>query len=104
MTTNTKAPQISSKEDVRHVELHGKAPRISSKEDVRHVELPESLPVAAYDADADNVSDHYLFYPNTWARWRGMIREAAAEFLGTMVLVLIGDGVTCQVSSQPWYG
>ena len=77
---------------------NGKIPHIQSKEDIRNVELPESCAVGAYDANVDALSDHYSLYPNKWARWRGMIREPAAEFLGTMVLVLFGNGITCQVS------
>ncbi|KAI0033889.1 aquaporin-like protein, partial [Vararia minispora EC-137] len=37
-------------------------------------------------------------YPNRWCRIRECIREPAAEALGTLVLVLIGLGVNCQVA------
>ena len=48
-------------------------------------------------------------YPNRWSRIRHTIREPAAEFLGTMVLVLIGTAGNAQgvlfsstdVSSSP---
>lgn len=36
-------------------------------------------------------------YPNHWSRIRGYIREPAAEFLGTMILVIFGCGGNCQV-------
>ncbi|KDQ62611.1 hypothetical protein JAAARDRAFT_466206 [Jaapia argillacea MUCL 33604] len=36
-------------------------------------------------------------YPNMWSRIRAVLREPAAEFLGTMVLVIFGNGVDCQV-------
>ncbi|KAI9571171.1 major intrinsic protein superfamily membrane channel protein [Boletus coccyginus] len=36
-------------------------------------------------------------YPNRWSRIRDYIREPAAEFLGTMILVIFGCGVNCQV-------
>ncbi|KAK2460762.1 hypothetical protein APHAL10511_007232 [Amanita phalloides] len=32
-----------------------------------------------------------------WWRYRQIIREAAAEFLGVMILVIFGNGVDCQV-------
>jgi len=33
---------------------------------------------------------------NQWARMREIIREPAAEMLGTMILILVGTGVNCQ--------
>jgi len=36
-------------------------------------------------------------YPNRWAHIRSYIREPAAEFLGTMILIIFGNGVNCQV-------
>ncbi|KAF8530054.1 major intrinsic protein superfamily membrane channel protein [Hysterangium stoloniferum] len=41
----------------------------------------------------EELTEHCVMYPNIWAQWRGMIREPAAEFLGTMVLILFGNGV-----------
>ncbi|KAF8741061.1 hypothetical protein AX14_005964 [Amanita brunnescens Koide BX004] len=35
--------------------------------------------------------------PNWWWPYRQIIREAAAEFLGVMILILFGNGVDCQV-------
>ncbi|KIJ47799.1 hypothetical protein M422DRAFT_45555 [Sphaerobolus stellatus SS14] len=43
------------------------------------------------------LTEYYTLRPNTWARWRHPIREAAAEFIGTMILVIFGNGVNCQV-------
>ncbi|KAF9221599.1 major intrinsic protein superfamily membrane channel protein [Gyrodon lividus] len=42
-------------------------------------------------------------YPNRWSKIREFIREPAAEFLGTMILVIFGCGGDCQVvlSSNP---
>ncbi|KAI9569923.1 major intrinsic protein superfamily membrane channel protein [Boletus coccyginus] len=42
-------------------------------------------------------------YPNRWSRIREHIREPAAEFLGTMILVIFGCGGNCQavLSSKP---
>lgn len=37
-------------------------------------------------------------YPNRWAKLREYIREAMAEFFGTMILVIFGTGVNCQVT------
>jgi hypothetical protein len=47
----------------------------------------------------DNDSD----FPNPWARFRHSMREPFAEFLGTMLLILFGTGVSLQVflSSDP---
>jgi hypothetical protein len=78
---------------------NGNAPRTSSKEEIKEVELPKSRTVHTDDVDLDNLTVHYTLYPNKWARWRWMVREPAAEFLGTMVLILFGDGVVCQVST-----
>ncbi|KAI6146702.1 major intrinsic protein superfamily membrane channel protein [Pisolithus tinctorius] len=36
-------------------------------------------------------------YPNGWSRIREYIREPAAEFLGTMILIIFGCGGNCQV-------
>ncbi|KAI5980731.1 major intrinsic protein superfamily membrane channel protein [Pisolithus albus] len=36
-------------------------------------------------------------YPNHWSRIRGYIGNPAAEFLGTMILVIFGCGGNCQV-------
>jgi len=35
--------------------------------------------------------------PNWWWRYRQIIREAAAEFAGVMILIIFGTGVVCQV-------
>ncbi|KAI0344422.1 aquaporin [Trametopsis cervina] len=37
-------------------------------------------------------------YPNRWSRPRELFREAMAEFIGTMVLIIFGCGVNCQVT------
>ncbi|KIJ47800.1 hypothetical protein M422DRAFT_28598 [Sphaerobolus stellatus SS14] len=47
--------------------------------------------------DHDELTEHYTLRPNRWAKWRWYIREPAAEFLGTMIVILFGDGVVCQV-------
>ncbi|KAF8887185.1 aquaporin [Infundibulicybe gibba] len=36
-------------------------------------------------------------YPNRWSRYREMIREPFAEFLGVAILIIFGTGVVCQV-------
>ncbi|KIJ17815.1 hypothetical protein PAXINDRAFT_161922 [Paxillus involutus ATCC 200175] len=47
--------------------------------------------------------EHCARYPNRWSKIREYIREPAAEFLGTMILVIFGCGGDCQVvlSSNP---
>jgi len=42
----------------------------------------------------DQEDDYYP--PNNWARIREIIREPAAEMLGTMILTLVGCGGNCQ--------
>jgi len=41
--------------------------------------------------------EYYTRYPNRWAKIREIIREPAAEMLGTMVLTLLGCAGNCQV-------
>ncbi|KAG1745875.1 major intrinsic protein superfamily membrane channel protein [Suillus paluster] len=36
--------------------------------------------------------DHCTMFPNRWSKFRYAIREPAAEFLGTMILVIFGTG------------
>ncbi|KAJ7481632.1 putative aquaporin 4 [Mycena latifolia] len=38
-----------------------------------------------------------LIEPNWWWHYRQLIREAAAEFTGVMILIIFGTGVVCQV-------
>ncbi|KAB5593834.1 membrane protein [Ceratobasidium theobromae] len=47
---------------------------------------------------SSNELDHVTEFPNKWAKIRYQIREPAAEFLGTMILLLCGTGVNCQVT------
>jgi len=41
--------------------------------------------------------DHITQFPNRWSRYRYLMREASAEFLGTMILIIFGNGVNLQV-------
>ncbi len=58
----------------------------------------------------ESTQEYYARFPNRWARircdavthyvhyyTRDYIREPAAEMLGTMILILFGNGVDCQV-------
>ncbi|XP_006462791.1 hypothetical protein AGABI2DRAFT_186654 [Agaricus bisporus var. bisporus H97] len=47
------------------------------------------------EGDSDYM-DQDIEYPNWWAKHRMIIREAAAEFLGTAILIIFGTGVDCQ--------
>jgi aquaglyceroporin related protein len=51
-------------------------------------------------SDVGEVGDEL---PNKWAKFRHSMREPVAEFLGTMILIIFGTGVDCQVvlSSKP---
>ena len=72
--------------------------------------------MGAKDVEAINSIDTHstavnsvIVFPNRWSRMRFTIREPAAEFLGTMILVLIGTAGNAQgvlfdstnVSSSP---
>ncbi|KAI0302866.1 aquaporin-like protein [Multifurca ochricompacta] len=48
--------------------------------------------------DYDSMRNYYTRFPNRWARIRDYIREPAAEMIGTMILMLFGCGVNCQVN------
>ncbi|OBZ68683.1 hypothetical protein A0H81_11172 [Grifola frondosa] len=68
-----------------------------SKDTTGHIEKADLTSVSL-------VTDvHYTRYPNRWSRIREQLREPAAEFFGTMVLIIFGNGVDCQVvlSSHP---
>ncbi|THH09291.1 hypothetical protein EW146_g8723 [Bondarzewia mesenterica] len=41
-------------------------------------------------------NEYYKKYPNRWSRIREHLREPAAEMLGTMILVMFGNGAQCQ--------
>jgi len=43
------------------------------------------------------VDDRITEFPNAWSRYRAVIREPVAEFLGVCILVIFGTGVDCQV-------
>ncbi|KAJ7701742.1 aquaporin-like protein [Mycena rosella] len=43
------------------------------------------------------VQEQELIEPNWWWKYRQIIREAAAEFTGVMILIIFGTGVVCQV-------
>ncbi|CAE6530310.1 unnamed protein product [Rhizoctonia solani] len=58
--------------------------------DHRHL---EQVSPASSEDDLEQVTE----FPNKWAKIRHCIREPAAEFLGTMILVIFGTGVNCQV-------
>lgn len=47
----------------------------------------------------EELTEHYTKFPNAWTRVRYRFREFFAEFFGTMILILFGDGVVCQVCS-----
>ncbi|KAJ7244983.1 aquaporin [Mycena haematopus] len=40
--------------------------------------------------------DSITIHPNAWSKYRLMMREYAAEFLGVCILVIFGAGVDCQ--------
>lgn len=54
-----------------------------------HVVHDEPPAAASYPPDVK---------PPTWVGIRELMRDAFSEFLGTMVLILFGDGVVAQVT------
>jgi hypothetical protein len=52
---------------------------------------------------SDPLDEYFARYPNDWAKIREVIREPAAELLGTMMLTLLGNGANCQaiLSTNP---
>ncbi|KAI0254554.1 aquaporin-like protein [Lactifluus subvellereus] len=56
--------------------------------------LARGAHISAETVNANN--EYFARYPNNWARIRGMIREPAAEMLGTMILTLVGTAGNCQ--------
>ncbi|KAJ6627832.1 putative aquaporin 4 [Mycena sp. CBHHK59/15] len=48
--------------------------------------------LAKYDG-----AEHITIHPNAWSKYRLMLREYAAEFLGVCILIIFGTGVDCQV-------
>ncbi|CAE6413772.1 unnamed protein product [Rhizoctonia solani] len=59
-----------------------------------HTQYPEQTNQVHSGDDVD----HAIEFPHIWARIRHLLREPAAEFLGTMLLVIFGTGVNCQVA------
>ncbi|KAK0235010.1 putative aquaporin 4 [Armillaria nabsnona] len=56
--------------------------------------LGEILPI---ESNLDPVPMHDVqIEPNWWWKYRQILREPAAEFAGTMLLVIFGTGVNCQ--------
>ncbi|CAE6487660.1 unnamed protein product [Rhizoctonia solani] len=59
-----------------------------------HVQYLEQVNPVQSNTEVDDITE----YPNKWAKVRHFLREPAAEFLGTMILILFGTGVNCQVA------
>jgi len=55
----------------------------------------ESLPVIVFP-ESQTPAPYFTRSPNRWVKIRETIREPAAEMLGTMILMLVGNGVNCQ--------
>ncbi|TFY80758.1 hypothetical protein EWM64_g3254 [Hericium alpestre] len=62
------------------------------KGDDMHIEKASDLSADEFEAQ----HDYYTRYPNNWSKIREKLREPAAEMLGTMILVIFGNGVDCQ--------
>ncbi|PCH39901.1 aquaporin [Wolfiporia cocos MD-104 SS10] len=67
---------------------------LKPKGETEHVEHTPMDDISSTSTDVEDT--YYTKYPNRWSRVRELLRDAAAEFLGTMVLVIFGNGVDCQ--------
>ncbi|KZT36216.1 aquaporin [Sistotremastrum suecicum HHB10207 ss-3] len=84
-TNITRSTSITKREsDIEHREGS------LSVQEVEEEDLPHHL----YVYEEPN---HVTSFPNRWSRIRYWLREPAAEFLGTMILIIFGNGVDCQV-------
>lgn len=45
----------------------------------------------------DAYGDMGPVFPNRWAKIRNKFKEPFAEFIGTAILIIFGNGVNCQV-------
>ncbi|CCO27222.1 putative membrane protein YFL054C OS=Saccharomyces cerevisiae (strain ATCC 204508 / S288c) GN=YFL054C PE=1 SV=1 [Rhizoctonia solani AG-1 IB] len=86
---------------------HGRSSYIYSSDTARtrpnSMDIQEKYDHAKHIEQTNQVSsdddlDYITEFPNKWAKIRSVLREPAAEFLGTMVLIIFGTGVNCQVT------
>lgn len=76
---------------------HRRSLNNSNKASTEHVENSDAMiEDGASTTDSDGTTIHYTKYPNRWSRVREVLREPAAEFFGTMILIIFGNGVDCQ--------
>jgi hypothetical protein len=59
---------------------------------------PQDVELAVSGDDEDDDEDEDFEFPNRLAKLRWHMREYLAEFLGTAILTLIGNGVNVQVT------
>lgn len=50
----------------------------------------------SHGQDDFDYDEHLTEYPNWWSKYRLIIREAAAEFMGVAIMIIFGNGVDCQ--------
>jgi aquaglyceroporin related protein len=65
----------------------------------RHPTQAVMAPPSPEEVEIDNEPDHTV---NPWSRIRYTLREYFGEFIGTMVLIIFGNGVNCQVVLNNW--
>lgn len=99
----TKADE--AKEDVSHIEEITNSDKISPTPEVAYVQPTQAersgwfgRMMGYFQEPAISPGEFITRYPNRWSRFREIIREPAAEFLGTMVLIVLGTGNNCQVT------
>ncbi|KAG8935901.1 hypothetical protein FRC02_005656 [Tulasnella sp. 418] len=88
--------EIGHFEDVTEADLseqkHGSPTLAASSSSNTSLAVPQRNPEIATIRH-----EEYQQHPNSWSKFRWQIREPAAEFIGTMMLILFGTGVDCQV-------
>lgn len=67
---------------------------INPKAEVKHVERAQSPNALAVSEPT--------YLPNPLARFRFFFREYFGEFIGTMILLIFGNGVNCQAVLSNW--
>ncbi|GJJ14257.1 hypothetical protein Clacol_008521 [Clathrus columnatus] len=75
-----------------HEKIHDKE---KNSQEFRESASPQT--VTPSGPSMEEMTEHYTKFPNAWSHVRYRFREAFAEFFGTMILILFGDGVVCQV-------
>lgn len=89
--------------DIPHLKTHDEGETMHTEKIDEMSSGSRSMDVIHHQAQDGPVGTVYgpdgeLVFPNMWSKIRHTLREPFAEMLGTMVLIIFGDGVNCQVT------